>query len=83
MCTFAHGETEIRTKNQNNMSNLISGVGNDGRMGNQGMPMMNMNGMNSMNQFMPGLFPPMDPSIMYGMGMNMMPNSNQNTLDGK
>ena len=31
--------------------------------GNQGMPMM--------NQFMPGYFPPMDPSAMYGMGMGM------------
>jgi hypothetical protein len=61
LCTFAHGDTEIRTKNQNNMSGMLGP--------NQGMPMM--------NQFMPGYFPPMDPNAMYGMGMGMgmgMPN---------
>ena len=31
----------------------------------------NQGGMPSMNQFMPGYFPPMDPSAMYGMGMGM------------
>jgi hypothetical protein len=56
LCTFAHGETEIRTKNQNNVSGM-------GIMGpNQGMPLM--------NQFMPGYLNPLD-NPMYGMGMGM------------
>ncbi len=58
-----------------------------GGMG-MGMGMPNQQGMPMMNQFMPGYFPPMDPSAMYGMGMGMggmgmgMP-STQGNLGGK
>ena len=86
-CTFAHGDTELRNKNDNLM-NLQSNMG----MGLMFQPMMmDMNAMMQMNpqmqgmqgmQGMPMIIDPTQMMNMGNMGMPAIPNNMMNTNPG-